>query len=155
MVSECSAWAWRTSAPISTAPSSTVMPSRPETSLMSTSNDGLDKRMLRLATRLWPPASGSNNQTMAPAKGACRQSFRSPRNHAADQMILAAFARRTDRTAIHRRERLAASTLRVVIRLGGTDIDVFSPQIRESAMPIPDPRPTLQAPDDDPYLWLE
>ena len=22
-------------------------------------------------------------------------------------------------------------------------------------MPIPDPRPTLDAPDDDPYLWLE
>jgi prolyl oligopeptidase len=22
-------------------------------------------------------------------------------------------------------------------------------------MPIPDPRPTIAAPDDDPYLWLE
>ena len=22
-------------------------------------------------------------------------------------------------------------------------------------MPVPDPRPTLDAPDDDPYLWLE
>src|SRR5215475_12124974 len=36
------------------------------------------------------------------------------------------------------------------------DTDMAShPLIRERAMPKLDPRPTLEAPDDDPYLWLE
>jgi len=41
-----------------------------------------------------------------------------------------------------------------VIPSNDTNMDSFSIS-SGSIMPVLDPRPTIEAPDDDPYLWLE
>src|SRR5262249_48625800 len=43
----------------------------------------------------------------------------------------------------------------LVVPSGGADIDFFLLLFGSRVMPVLDSRPTLEAPDDDPYLWLE
>ena len=57
MSAERSASTWRVNAPISTYPFLTEIPDSPPMPLMSMRSFGADSRMLRVAIRLWPPAS--------------------------------------------------------------------------------------------------
>ena len=57
MSEERSSVAWRVIAPISTVPFFDRNAVEPATPLMSTSSEGCDSRMFRVAIRLCPPAS--------------------------------------------------------------------------------------------------
>src|SRR5262249_61975353 len=48
-----------------------------------------------------------------------------------------------------------AATRPVVVPSGDADIDSFLVLSGSPVMLVLDSRPTLEAPDDDPYLWLE
>jgi hypothetical protein len=55
-------------APTSTMPFLTAMPSRPATPLISTSSEGLESRMFKVAIRLCPPASSFASPWCMPSK---------------------------------------------------------------------------------------
>jgi hypothetical protein len=68
MSEERSRVTWRAIAPISTIPFFTEIPSSPATPLISTSSEGLESRMFKVAIRLCPPASSFASPGCAPSR---------------------------------------------------------------------------------------
>src|SRR6185437_7082739 len=74
ITSERSAWAWRASAPTSTAPPFSEIPLRPSRPLISINRLGDDSRILSVAIRLCPPAS--NLASFSPSNATASSSDR-------------------------------------------------------------------------------